>query len=453
MDLEKKSNVEINNNKNKELDKKLSSIQESLSSLQKLKSALEQAVLKHEKKEAFILSSQQRDAEFVADLYQGMASNSQLLFNENLVSDYDYASLQSNRVSALRSLSSIDLDISNFRLNKLKYEQELNEMNSNINQELALELEIKRAQKEAFYEVELQNQDVNLRIMEARHELLRAEGLLWNTLNIFSRYDGQIMSIKKAPGQHINTGESVALLNITSQKQKLFLIISPRANTGYLEIGFQGKVATIPFQKNPVALAKNIKLALAEIMPVQDIDIRVVDGNMVIGSLNGGFSTLQNITLRKGTLKDRFGVPAFSDLIEMGVDWNEQGLTAVATLSPADGKRVKVGDSVLIKPDYEKSLVGTQVRAKVYAVSNYVATAIQAQAIVGSEELSQTLMGEGGRILAFLELERKLNGDLILDGDVLSRPLTAGTFTTNYIVVDVESPINILLPFYANLFD
>jgi multidrug efflux pump subunit AcrA (membrane-fusion protein) len=451
--LEKKSNIENNNNKNKEFKKKLSSTQESLTSLIKLKNRLEKAVLKHQKKKAFILSSQQRDAELVADLYQKMESNSQLLFDDNLVSDYDYANLQSNRVSALRSLSSIDLDISSFRLNELEFEKELNRLNSSINQELAEELELKRAQEEAFYEVELQKKDTDLRMMTARDELLRAESLLWSTLNVFSPYDGQIISVKKAPGQHINKGESVALLNITSQKKKLFLIISPRADSGYVEFGFQGKVATVPFQKDSVALAANLALALSEIMPAQDIDIRVADGNVVIGSPNGGFNSLQHLTLRNTALKDNDGVPAFSDLIVMGADWNEKGLTAVAILPPENGKRVKVGDSVLIKPDNEKSLVGTQVRAHVYKVSNYVATAIQAQAIIGSEELSQTLMGEGGGILAFLELDRKPNGELILDGDVLNRPLTAGTITTNYIVVDVESPINIVLPFYADLFD
>jgi multidrug efflux pump subunit AcrA (membrane-fusion protein) len=451
--LEKKSNIQNNNNKNKALEKKISSAQESLASLIKLKNTLEKAVLKHQKKETSLLSSQQADAEFIAELYQKMESNLQILFDENLISDYDYANLESHRVSSLHSLSAINLDISSSRLNDLEFEKEINRLQSSINQEVAKEIELKRAHEEAFYEVALQKKDINLKMMTARDELLRGESMLWYKLNVFSPYDGQIISVKKAPGQYINKGESVALLNITSQKKKLFLIISPRADSGYFEFGFKGKVATVPFQKDSVALAENLALALSEIMPAQDINIRVADGKVVIRSPNGGFNSLQHLTLRNAALKDNDGVPAFSDLIVMGADWSEKGLTAIATLSPKDGRRVKVGDSVLIKPDNEKSLVGTQVRAHVYKVSNYVATAIQAQAIVGSEELSQTLMGEGGRILAFLELDRKPNGELILDGDVLNRPLTAGTITTNYIVVNVESPINIVLPFYADLFD
>lgn len=282
--------------------------------------------------------------------------------------------------------------------------------------------------------------------------MLDAERKLWLSSNIFSPYDGKLVATKKAPGQIVQMGEPVSLLGMVPQYRKKLLIVSPEAKRGEIVFGRGSRRVSVAYTLDPHRFHDAVQAAISVLVPDVQASVHVKGNRIMIAAINGPLANLEELSLIESNLFDIQNVPVFAVLFTIGDEWVNQDLSIIALVNPLDAKRVKVGHRALVKPGFEKSLVGTQVMAQVKHVGDYVTTSIEAQALVGSQEIAQFLSGENGGVAIQLEFQKDLYGNYLLDGERLSRPLSVGTMAEVKVHVETTSPIEVLLPFYVDIF-
>ncbi len=343
--------------------------------------------------------------------------------------------------------------LSHSRSERERMQHALSDINQKIDASHAEEQRILNPLESAKGRWEIDRMELELRALASRSALLNAERQRWMGENIVSPYEGELIAMKKAPGQLVGQGEPVALVNLVPQHQGMLMVISPRARRGQITLAVVDRAMTIEYGEDDTDFESELHEAIRNLAPGVVFDLRIADERAVITAAGNGLGVLERLELSQTELFDDANVPVFADLIPIGDEWRGSGLVAVALLQPQDAKRVQVGDRALVKPGFEKSLIGSQIEARVTYVSDYIATSIEAQALVGSAELAQMLTGSHAGIVANLGFERDPDGALRLDGDTLSRPLSVGTMVTTRIWVEVTSPIAVLLPFYADFFN
>jgi multidrug resistance efflux pump len=436
----------------RDLTLKLENVQAKISRLKKITEAFEVASAEFDDTERTLLEAQIPANAKVNELYDEIQDGAEGLWKKRMTAATDYARLQQNRVLAVQSLTDVVTSISRSRVNKQRMLRELSELQEQVASSAAEEQELNSAIVEANHKAETERLQLDLEELNSRNKLLDEERRLWLGANIFSPYDGELVAMKISPGQLISRGEAVALISMATQHRKLMLVLSPRASGGQIVLKLNGREEAVDYSMESEVFHARLREAIQKLAPSIQFSISMSGSQVLVSSDGGKLGDLEKLEIAQVGLMDAAKVPVFAFLVVVGDEWSSQELLMVAIVRAEDAKRVREGQSALVKPDFEKSLVGSQIHSHVLQISNFVATTIEAESLIGSAEMAKAIAGETGGVAALLRFERDASGNFRLNGDTLSRPLSIGTMSAVRIQVDVASPIEVLLPFYANLF-
>lgn len=441
--------------KTKELNLRLDGTRANIARLRSISSAFDTAREQRAATEVEMLRSQEKSASEVKKIYDGMQEGSSELLEKGFTSKRDYVQLKQGQASLLQTLSQISIDKARGSVEMQQLRRETSEIVNQIASQTAEEEATLGALDEARSKRDNDIDSMKIKENETRSQLLDAERKLWLNSNIVAPYDGELLALKKGLGQAVSQGESVALVSMVPQTPKSMLVFSPRAKRGSIVLSHNGRQVTVDFDRQQQGFADRLTGALEKLVPNTAFKATYAGDDILIEA-PGQSDILKQIDLRDVDLTDSDGVPVFAMLFPVGDNWAAQDLTMVVLVRPEDAKRVKVGDYVLVKPDFEKSLIGAQIEAHVTQVSSYVATTIESQALIGSAEVARSLasnqQGIPQGVAAVLRFDKDANGQLKIHGTSLARTLTSGSTAIAHIRVDQASPIAVLLPFYADVF-
>lgn len=383
--------------------------------------------------------------------YDNLRQDMEALRDKGLLTKESLVSFMDRYNSLIRSHSLSLLEVPRSKLEEQRLKRELIQLRDNIRKDMEELGHIDARQNDVTETRRIEASGFDVQMLAERQKLLKAERELWLASNILSPYEGQLLAVNRSVGQTVAAREPVALLNMTDQHRKLMLVLSPQAERGRLRFAAEGRQVEVEIG-NEAPLVQQLQNAFTQLLPEAELSVAEFDGTFVLADSGSGPAVLDKIALEQAKLEDQQGIPVFAMLRTIGDDWQSREWVNVALLRPRDAKRVQQGAEARIKPDYEKSLIGSQLQARVRNTGTFVATMIEAEALVGSRELARRLMGEEGGFIAVLELERSPGGDLLwLGGDPLTQ-LTVGTTTKTRINVEVLSPIEIIIPFFADRF-
>lgn len=442
-------------NRSKEIAIRLDGARASLSRLGSIASGFQEATKERDTTETAMLEVQQQAASEVKALYDGMQEGADHLVEKGFASKRDYIQLRQGQTSMLQALSQLAIEKARFTVEKQQLRREFSDIAGDIAAQAAEEQARLGALDEARSQRDKDLETLTLQAAESRSQLLDAERKLWLGSNVLAPYDGELLALKKGLGQPVEQGEALALVSMSSQDRKLLLVMSPRARRGTLTLSLDGHTEKLEFVRSDASFPAEVRAALQKLAPTVAFNTWYSGDGVVVSTSVGQSDVLQRIDLKEADLADAEGVPVFAMLLPIGDDWMARELAMVVLLRPEDAKRVKVGDLALVKPDFEKSLIGARIEARVAQISSYVATTIEAQSLIGSAEvarsLASNLQGQQQGVTAVLRFTRDPSGELVLHGDSLARTLTAGATATTQVRVDRTSPIAVLLPFYVDI--
>lgn len=443
-------------NKAEELQIRLDGARANLTRLRSISSAFDNAVKERSATEIAMLQAQQTSTTEVKKLFDGMQQGADQLLEKGFASKRDYIQFRQGQASLLQTLSQLSIEKARLTVEGQQLKREISDIVGEITTQTAEEKATLGAMQEALSKRDTDIETLRLKASNSRNQLLDAERKLWMSSNVVVPYDGELLAIKKGLGQPVSQGESIALVSMAPQDPKSLLIFSPRAERGHFTLAYKDQRKAIHFLRGDVGFAASVRAALQELVPNVTFNTSFTSERLVIKASPGKSKVLEQIKLVETELFDDEDVPVFAMLFPIGDDWLVRELTMVVLLRPEDAKRVNVGDKVLVKPDFEKSLIGAQIEARVSQVSSYVTTSIESQSLVGSAEVARSLTPNQQSlqqaVAAVLRFDRDASGKLLIRGDSLARPLTAGSTATAHIQVDKASPIAVLLPFYINAF-
>lgn len=440
-------------NRQKNLSIQLENVRDKISMLTTIARDFENAIANYRQAEESLLNAQQDATASLKESYDELVEGLRELREKRFTSARDLTQFEQGRTSALVSLSDIAINISRAPVELQRLLREHGEIRERIAAGLAREKELIGERREArnAYAVELSQ--LTLREVESRNTLLDAERKLWMISNLFAPYDGNLVAMKKAIGQTVAENEPVALFNMAPQRLKLMLVLSPRAVRGSLSLAWGGNKVRVSLAGGQIdAFRKDLGEALSRLIPQMRFDIAGSEERIIIIPHQDDAAIPGNLRLAELKLLDSEALPAFAILLVVGDEWQSSDLTTVALLQPEDAKRVRPGHRALVKPDYESTLIGTRLEARVASVSDYVATSLEAQALIGSAEIAGIVSDDKAAVPAVLRFERDETGDLKRRGGELDVPLSIGTTATVRIHVKTAAPITILLPFLIDLF-
>jgi hypothetical protein len=151
------------------------------------------------------------------------------------------------------------------------------------------------------------------------------------------------------------------------------------------------------------------------------------------------------VKVDEGSVVDR-GTPILS-LELVGEIAGATELEAVVYISPADGKRVRVGSDVQIFPWTVRREEAVYVKGRVTSVGEFPATRQGMFRTLGSEELVQALLAEGGT-MSPIEIHVDLGqerGEYTWSNES-NAGIQTGTPCYAYIIIDEKSPVELVWP-------
>lgn len=436
----------------RELTARIDAAQAELRHLKKISVSLKLAIADHKASQDLIIKKQVDAERGIRDLFTELGEAEAELLQKGLLSRTDFINFKQQEVGALKSLSVIERDVTSSRVEHQQLNRELTDLVSQIETiEISLQsLENERHRLESEKNISLE--ELYLQGIELENALRDSERKLWFIENMVFPYDGQLIAMRKGPGQLISQGETVALMSLVPQQRKLLLVISEHAAAGSLVFSYSSETVRVDFTKNPMMFAEALQQALQGLTKTGSIQVKFQGNRFVVSDTQGKVS-VDAIKLGATDMFDAEDVPVFATLVPIGDNWSDNELRAVIFLRLDEGKRVSVGDYALFRPGSEKTLIGTRIHARVEHIGNYAMTPIEAQAHIGSAELVGVLSGDSPVVMAILKFDRNEDGALRLKGNGLNRPLEAGGVGQAHIEIDKVSPFEILIPFYANLME
>ncbi|MBY0320600.1 MAG: NHLP bacteriocin system secretion protein [Reyranella sp.] len=148
------------------------------------------------------------------------------------------------------------------------------------------------------------------------------------------------------------------------------------------------------------------------------------------------------------------GAPLMTVLRDDDGDPTTGVLRAVAYVGPADGKKVKVGDKVLVAPtSVERSEFG-MIRGTVTAVAETAATTAGMMNVLKNDQMVKTLSAGGAPFMVLITLEPSSANKSGYAWSSSSGPnalLTAGTVADSEIVVQQRRLLGVVIPPLARL--
>ena len=151
------------------------------------------------------------------------------------------------------------------------------------------------------------------------------------------------------------------------------------------------------------------------------------------------------VKVDEGSMVDR-GTPILS-LELVGEITATAELEAVVYISPADGKMVRVGSDVQIFPWTVRREESLYIKGRVASVGEFPATRQGMFRTLGSEELVQALLAEGGTMAPVeihVDLERE-RGEYTWSNES-NAGVQTGTPCYAYIFIDERSPVELVWP-------
>jgi len=351
-----------------------------------------------------------------------------------------------------RILSQVDVNIFQTDLEAQRLNLELNSVRSDISR---LSDDITRLNdqiKDGQNQLSLKLAELAVRDLALEQSLLNAERRVWHSTHVLAPYDGQIMAVKRGVGQTVDANSSIGLMNLSAQKQRLLLVLSSNSFAGFLDFSIGERSAK--FTYNSIDRAEALHTTLSFLMESFDFTVepRGLD-TFIISSGSSNWSKLSRLRLNVSSLKDSMGLPVFSSLVEIGSTWAPDRLVNVGIIPAKHGKQVRVGAVANMKPDFEPAMIGAQASGRVTSVSALVQTSIEIEGLVGSSELADRIFGQQPGSIVIIALDQNEDGDPIWIRGPPEHSLTIGTTTRSRIEIQTISPLRVIVPFFARLFE
>lgn len=391
------------------------------------------------------ISEQRADLQQIQVIYRGYIDKLKKLKSQGFASDNTLIPILSKYESLAQSLSQLNEESPRIILSLTKEKKQLEILKDTIDTEkLTYQKTLMQIEQNALtHGVEL----AALKVKEetSRQKLIDFEYQYWVENHIFSEYDGQLLATKKRVGQIVTKGETLSLLSVKAQQEKQMLIISPNAHKGSIGLMLDGTEFIIPI--TDISTQKGMRAIQQELTAIPALDSVSIKGNKLTFLFKGN-----DIQLTELMLTDQTGVPVFAALQLVGENRHANQLINIAILRYEDAKLVQQGNTALIKPLYERTLIGASLAATVSSVSPYALTQIQSYSLIGNSELANKIIGDEPGEIVLLNLNRTQNGDYDWGGRQPLRPITAGVPTTSLVTIDSVAPIDIILPYIARIF-
>lgn len=431
----------------------LRSAEEQYLLLQNLQLAFSASIENLIKIEQESLQDQEDTLENVLISYNKLVEGLTALKRKGYLSETKYVDRLDTYGKTLRTMSELKLRYPKAVVERNRMEQELNQLLEKDSQVKARIRSLQGSMENAREDYQIAMGELALKRLDSRQQLLDAERLLWLNTHLISPYIGKLLSVNKTIGDVIKRAENIALLDMQRQERMKMLVISPSAYSGTIRMRtLNGEVQAELKAANKQALFDDLFAGITQLFPNLKLKMQTFDERMVLMVEQGDASLLNQLELVTFNLKTLNDLQAFCLLSTIGDSWQQDELVNIAVVRAKDAKLVEPGATALIKPDYEKTLLGSKVKATVTSISNYSVTAIEAEALIGSRELAQQLMGDKGGLFTILKLTTDVAGNLQWHGTPSVIPLGVGTTTETSIEVKALPPIEIIIPFIADLF-
>ena len=433
-----------------------SATQEQLSASRLVEQAMDKAVDQFLERKLAALNNEYGTSQTLNELVNSFNDGLEKLAERGVVSQRQVIQNLERQAIVERSFSQVDIDIIQTDLEEQRFQIELNSIREKISR---LEIEISRYEDEIVDGqnlLSLKLAELDASKLSLVQTLLQAEQRYWHASNVYAPYDGSLLATNRGVAQAVGTSESIALINLSSQEQKLLLIISPRAFSGSFDLAINDKSASVelPAVSDHTDLAKKIQSALVRILGTTHVSVEARGHDrFVIGADDNSRSELLQLRLADVRLEDAGGLSVFSSLLEIGDSWSPKHLINVGIVSEKNAKRIRPGAKTHVKPDYEPAMIGAEITGRIETVSTFVQTSLQIEGLIGSSELSQQLLASQRGAIVTIALDQTEDGNPLWVRGPPEHPLSIGTTTESRIQVGSVSPFRVLVPFIANLFD
>jgi HlyD family secretion protein len=149
------------------------------------------------------------------------------------------------------------------------------------------------------------------------------------------------------------------------------------------------------------------------------------------------------------------GAPLMTVLRDDDADPTTGALQAIAYISPADGKKVKPGDAVLVAPSSVETSEFGKLRGTVLSIAETPATTAGMMNALKNDQMVKTLSADGAPFMALIALQpapANKSGYAWSSSQGPDRMLTGGTVADTEIVVQERRLLGIVIPPLARLF-
>lgn len=387
-------------------------------------------------------------------VYEELFENSVSLFERNLLSASAMAAIERDHIQAKEAKSAVESVILRERMEQEDREIVLRDLEERVSSYKITLQDIDGQILDLFQSRDNDLQEIELRELNLNNELLDAERQLWLASVVYAPYDGTILLTKKQASQTVDRGEVLALMNIFPQKQRLFLVLSERNLNGELVFTYNGRTSRIFVDPEGVPdLSSVLHDAFSKLTEDTEVWVTKTDLGYIIRFSNENIE-LEQIEITKTTLLDAGGIPALAMLLTVGDNWQEKNISSVVMTRAQNSKRIFVGAEAHVKPDFEKNLIGTQLKAEVVAIGDYIVTDIETQSLIGNADVAQSLNQSNFNMVSVtLRFVYSKDGQIqTTNGKTLMRSLTPGTTIRARIYVEQLSPYAILVPYFGRLF-
>ncbi len=427
------------------LNKQKARVSEKITHLTQLSDKFQGVIDKYEKVVSESVRLQEVDLKKIKATYQLYLQKLKALEKKGFTSEISvisvltqYESLSQNLADLQQQVPQLNLSVTKEWQALLNLEDELTKEQINFHKNLAdfSKFDLELDEKLSALEVKRQ---------QARQELISLEHRNWIEANIFTEYDGRLLERKKRAGQILLKGESASLISLSKQRKKHLLIVSEQAKKGELlfVIDDQHYRFAVSDLKS-LSFLRQLRQELAAHEKINNVEIK---GSTVAFEFLG-----KHIFLRKYRLSDQHDIPVFASLQHIGDNRADSDLVNIAIVRYEDAKLVSRGNRALIKPAYEKHLIGAQLRGAVEKVSPYALTQIQSYSLIGNSDLANRIIGNKNGVIVLLELKKNAMGKYDWGGKAPVRPISAGVPTDTLITIEKVPPILVVIPYIAKLF-
>ena len=427
------------------LNKQKDQISKQVTHLASLLDKFQTAINKYENVISASVRLQEVDLKKIKSTYQRYLQKLKELEKKGFTSEISvisvltqYESLSQNLATIQQQVPELSLTVTKEWQTLLNLENELTKEQINFHKNLAdfSKLDLELDEQLAMLEV---------RHQEIKQELISLEHQNWIAANIFTEYDGQLLERKKRVGQILQRGERASLISLSQQREKHLLIISQQVMKGKLLFIIDDKPHTFTVSdSHSLTPLQQLQQALAAHENIYNV---VIKGSAVSFELLGS-----RIALKQYDLVNQHDIPVFASLQHIGENRANSDLVNIAIVRYEDAKLVSQGNQALIKPAYEKHLIGAQLRGQVKKVSPYALTQIQSYALIGNADLANKIIGNKNGVIVLLELNKNTKGKYDWGNKTPTRPISAGVPTETLITIEKVPPILVIIPYISKLF-